>query len=282
MAFRRGHSFSRTFEGRFIINCVIGGLTGFLAILVVAYFQRLLPIAVFLVIALILFAFSARRRRSATRRIAGSIFIGGTAALGIVYSVWGSYADWQNTKSSELDGGTICRTDQGVLISGPISSRSASDWQSVFTEEARSHALPVFLNSVGGDLQAARSIAEDIAGNQVQVIVARDATCQSACTTIFAAGSQRFADPQANFMFHGSRNFLQMPYLPAITREIPDDPSLDEDFRAFPVLVAKLKSMDAFGSSAPKSGSAQGVFDHLDSSFLALREVSKTPSCRTR
>lgn len=282
MAFRRGHSFSWTFEGRFIVNCVIGGLTGFLAILVVAYLQRLLPIAVCLVIALILFAFTARRRRSATRRIAGTIFVGGAAALGIVYAVWGSYADWQNTKSSELDGGTICRADQGIVIRGPISSRSASDWKSVFTEEARSHALPIFLNSLGGDLQVARTIAEDIAGNQVQVIVARDATCQSACTTIFAAGSQRFADPQAAFMFHGSRNLLQMPYLPAITREIPDDPTLEKDFRAFPVLVAKLKSMDAFASSAPKSGSAQGIFDHLDPSFLTLREVSETPSCKAR
>jgi len=280
MAFRRGHSVSREFEGRFIINCVIGGLTGFFAILVVTYLQRLLPIAACLGIALFIFVFTARRRRSATRRVAGAMFVGGAAALGIAYVVWGSFAEWKNIQSSELDGGVICRTTQGIAISGPINSHSAIDWKSVFTEEARSQALPVFLNSVGGNLQAARTIAEDIAGNHMQVVVARDATCQSACTTIFAAGSQRFADPKAFFMFHGSRNFLQMPYLPVITREIPDDPAIEKDFRAFPVLVAKLKSMDAFASSAPKSGSAQGVFDHLDPNFLTLREVRETPSCK--
>lgn len=68
--------------------------------------------------------------------------------------------------------------------------------------------LRVELNSDGGDIETAFFMAEIIAtaqksGRNIQMEVPEGARCNSACVVIFAAGGQRKAAPNSEFLLHG-------------------------------------------------------------------------------
>lgn len=279
---QRAIMFSEEYAEQFRINLIIGLIAGLFAVVVVGYSGRLLAISVFLSIVFAIFIVAACRAQLNVRRFAGVVFVGGVTGLGIIYAVFGTYADSNGESASVVDGGIIFRADEGIVISGPISSRSPGEWTQVYTSEARAQLLPVYLNSRGGSVEAARIIAADIKKNQMQVLVAADAICESACTILFAAGSQRLADPKAHFMFHSSRSLLEMPHLPPIYSLKPNDPDQLAALDAFPVLREKLAKLGGWTTVEGVSGSAQRLHDNQDPSFLTLREIGETPSRRTK
>lgn len=68
--------------------------------------------------------------------------------------------------------------------------------------------LQVELNSVGGDIETAFFMADVItaaqrSGRVIKVVVPKGGRCHSSCVIIFAAGTDRRAAPDAEFMLHG-------------------------------------------------------------------------------
>lgn len=278
MSVRHRKIISDAYEECFRLSFWLGLLIAIAAIAAVTAIQQ--PAALWAAVAPAGLAFlvTFRRRRSRIRGVSGAIFLGCTTGLGIVYLVWSTYAYTQKIPPSDTYGGKIFVTDQGIVIRGPINSRSHKEWKEIYTPEVQSQKLPVFLNSNGGDIAAAKAIAHELSASKMQVFVASDAVCKSACTVIFAAGARRFADPKAIFHFHSSREAHTMPYLTPISYLKPSDEDQLEAFKPFPVLFETLTASNAWNTDEGVSGPAKQLHDNRDSSFLELREIEKTPS----
>jgi ATP-dependent protease ClpP protease subunit len=67
----------------------------------------------------------------------------------------------------------------------------------------------IYLNSVGGRVEAAFEIAEWIRDNQITTIIRPGAQCLSACTLLFQAGTERIAHPHSTLMYHSTRFIRQ-------------------------------------------------------------------------
>ncbi len=103
--------------------------------------------------------------------------------------------------------------DRGVTIGGDILAPDLPPFLSAFGAAIQTTAgtgtpLHVELNSDGGDIETAFSIAHAISaarksGRIVQVEVPEGGRCNSACVVIFAAGGQRKAAPDSEFLLHG-------------------------------------------------------------------------------
>lgn len=276
------NTYDADFEKRFVANFIAFALTFTVTGVVVYFFRSVLSVACILVIVLAVMIVSASKRKFSILRWVSVVFVGVSSTLGCMYAVWGGLADLEGKQVSPIDGGTIFRTDEGIVISGPISSHSPIEWATVYDGDTRHRALPVFLDSRGGDIDAAKLIAAEIAKNNLEVRVAADARCQSACTLIFAAGSQRLADPKAFFQFHSSRYMISAPHLPSINILKQDDRDQFEGLRAFPDLLKNLGRRGAWRTNEGVSGSAQKLHDDQDATFLTLREMPETPSRDTK
>lgn len=78
---------------------------------------------------------------------------------------------------------------EGILLNGQIDFRSPLAFRRIM--EAHPSADIVALNSVGGSVQAALLIAEEIYARGMSTVIPREASCDSACSFIFFAGRGR-------------------------------------------------------------------------------------------
>lgn len=88
-----------------------------------------------------------------------------------------------------------------VEIGGGIKYGMSSDL--IAALDANPGAKVIHLNSGGGRVGEAEILADIVRDRGLDTFVRF--SCSSACTTIFLAGERRFADPDAQLGFHGSR-----------------------------------------------------------------------------
>jgi hypothetical protein len=80
-------------------------------------------------------------------------------------------------------------------------------------EDPDTRTVRITLNSVGGDLGLAVTLADQMraSGKRITAIVPAGGVCMSACTILFAAAAERIAAPDAVFMFHAPRLRISLP-----------------------------------------------------------------------
>ena len=102
------------------------------------------------------------------------------------------------------------REKPSFVLSGEIGASTAVEmlnWLGHWGQECPEEQLTVFIDSIGGDLNPAITIAEAfrISPNRIRTIAM--GRCYSAATVIAAAGDkgERYAYPKADFMIHQVR-----------------------------------------------------------------------------
>jgi len=78
---------------------------------------------------------------------------------------------------------------QAILLNGPIDPRSPLAFRRAL--EANPKAEVLVLNSVGGAVQSALLIAEEVHARSMSTLILEESECLSACSLIFFAGKQR-------------------------------------------------------------------------------------------
>ena len=98
----------------------------------------------------------------------------------------------------------------GVLITGPIIEGDAAHFDqslaSVRQQYPDHHLRAIALDSPGGLVGEAAKMATRIRNLGLVTVVPDDATCASACSVLFAAGSIKVASPTARLGVHGAAN----------------------------------------------------------------------------
>ena len=87
--------------------------------------------------------------------------------------------------------------------------------------------------------------------------------CYSACTVIFAAGTERRAHPSASFLFHGV-SFYGVPPTPEVLREVA---------RLRNHMISKIAAADADLAEVLTSS---GIFDHPVGAMLTGQTLADT------
>jgi hypothetical protein len=93
---------------------------------------------------------------------------------------------------------TVAPNGQSVRLTGALGMGSAERVRTVLAATPRVRVIE--LDSVGGRLFEAKSIASDLARRNLNTYVA--GVCMSACTMVFLAGKERAATPNARIGFH--------------------------------------------------------------------------------
>ncbi|WP_207462337.1 hypothetical protein [Azospirillum sp. SYSU D00513] len=179
----------------------------------------------------------------------------------------------------------ISFTKGGVFLGGSITAASLPVFAAKLAVSAVLADGPVIvsLNSVGGNLEAALRMATSLRWAEqlafVRTFVPNDATCQSACTVVFATGQDRIAGQSAVFMFHGVRWTGQNADHESAARLEYD---LERRYfealdAADPTLVEMLKARGVFDTVAPTFLSAEEV-SALGPRFISWRAPSPPPS----
>jgi ATP-dependent protease ClpP protease subunit len=159
--------------------------------------------------------------------------------------------------------------DGGLFLGGTITAAGLPVFAAKLAVAAVTADGPVVvtLNSAGGNLEAALRMAAAIrlAGRiaEIGTLVPEDASCQSACTVVFAAGQDRMAGPSSVFMFHGIRWTGQKA-----------DADLETAARLeFDLERRYLDALTAADSALVEALKLRGVFDTVTPTFLTAQEL---------
>jgi hypothetical protein len=98
-----------------------------------------------------------------------------------------------------------------VTLTGPIGTGDAARFRSAFHDVAEAYPRAnglVMLNSPGGSVAEARSIAAMINASGLTVAVDKGAECASACFLVFAAAKRKFASYSARIGVHSASDRL--------------------------------------------------------------------------
>ncbi|MGE3227363.1 MAG: ATP-dependent Clp protease proteolytic subunit [Parvibaculaceae bacterium] len=118
---------------------------------------------------------------------------------------------------------TCVQLDAGVVHVGKIGYFGRDDFinlvrEAIISSDDRERSFLVRVDSTGGDVDAGIEMAEALrnlgAYRQTRIEVLAGSSCQSMCTVLWAAASERVAAPDACFMFHKPRRRL----VPAVRR----------------------------------------------------------------
>lgn len=77
--------------------------------------------------------------------------------------------------------------------------------QENYIRENRSKIKYLILDSPGGDMQFAYSIAIIVKYSNIITVIPKNGVCESACAIIFQAGKERHASKSSSLMYHGVR-----------------------------------------------------------------------------
>jgi hypothetical protein len=112
------------------------------------------------------------------------------------------------TSASAASFSTTRANDGSVVavLNGEIVDGDADDLNAIIDKaNDDGHEVKLLrLNSPGGNIAASVKIAELVRDGKIATSVTDRAKCASACFIVFAAGSQRFADPNALVGVHGA------------------------------------------------------------------------------
>jgi hypothetical protein len=164
----------------------------------------------------------------------------------------------------------IAWTPDGLRLEGPIQASTFLGFTLrlglAVLVDLDGHTV-IELDSSGGNLDAALKMASVIEALQalarIDTRVPEGASCQSACTVLFAAGRSREAAKDALFMFHAA-SFTGGSADPARARQLQG--RLETRYllaleRADPSLLRRLKR--------------EGAFDRLTPTFLRAQELGR-------
>lgn len=157
----------------------------------------------------------------------------------------------------------IAASDTGaILISGRIALGDASRFSSLLSSIGGRGDINVQLNSSGGLLQEAVKIAEIVRNARLTTRVSYRATCASACTLIFAAGSKRIAHAVSRIAVHSA----------GMPSQSDLDQRLVENEQSLAVTTKFARLMSEYG--APSSVIAKLVTTPTDrTSFLTVADL---------
>ncbi|MCP1229344.1 hypothetical protein [Acetobacter fabarum] len=141
--------------------------------------------------------------------ISAIFFVGYITAVYCVMSSQGQ----ENHKNALI----VERAD-GIHFDGAITHESMHKLLKAIDASEASEPT-VWLESGGGDVDAAFNFALMVANRPLRTAVGQNAFCASACNILFLSGSTRYADPTAALALHGPYCFSALPDLECLAEK---------------------------------------------------------------